>query len=209
VAHEAARIDGTAWAQCVNFSIGTKIPALTAINARCDEAAGTVTLSHPDRPDLTFDPDTGTQAFLDWVAPLMPEDRPPSTRIVRVEGRGMTDTDYPSVSLINLASNADLSAHMGTDLSPLRWRCNIHFDGMDPWAELDLVGRRLALGGAELLVRAPVIRCKATTANPATGERDADTLEALRTYRGHQNFGIYAEVVQGGGVALGDTVRVL
>lgn len=209
VAHEAARIDGTAWARCANFSIGAKIPALTAINAACDQASGLVTLSHPRLPDLTFDPDHEPQALLDWIRPLMPEDRARSSRIVRVDGRGMTDTDYPSVSLVNLASHADLSARMGRDLSPLRWRCNIHFDGLPPWSELDLVGRRLRIGNAELAVREPIVRCKATTANPATGTRDADTLAALRTHLGHQNFGIYAEVTQGGDVALGDTVQVL
>lgn len=209
VAHEAARTDGTSWAQCANFSIGAKIPALTAINATCDEAAGTVTLSHPQRPDLTFDPDRDPQALLDWVRPLMPEDRAQSTRIIRVDGRGMTDTDYPSVSLLNLESNADLSTRMGTDLSPLRWRCNIHFDGMAPWSELDLIGRDVAVGGAVLRVREPIIRCKTTTANPATGLRDADTLAALRDNRGHQNFGIYAEVIQSGDVAPGDRVTPL
>lgn len=209
VEHEAARTDGTGWVRCANFSIGAKIPALTAIDARCDEAAGTVTLSHPELEDLTFDPDQEAQALLDWVQPLMPANRARSTRIVRVEGRGMTDTDYPSVSLLNLASHADLGARMGVDLSPLRWRCNIHLDGLAPWSELDLIGRRLSIGTAELTLREPIIRCKATTANPANGVRDADTLSALRTFRGHQNFGVYAEVTRSGEVAIDDTVVLL
>ena len=43
-----------------------------AITARLDEAAGTVTLTHPDRPPLTFDPDTDSAAFLAWVAKRPP-----------------------------------------------------------------------------------------------------------------------------------------
>ncbi|KNX40604.1 MOSC domain protein [Roseovarius tolerans] len=209
VAHELARLTEGEWAPCTNFSIGAKAPALMAINARVDEAAGLVTLSHPDRPDLTFDPDRETQAFLDWVRPLMPANRAQSVRLFRLDGRGVTDTDYPSVSLLNLASNADLAARMGAEVSPLRWRCNIHLGGLEPWAEFDLVGRTLRIGDAELQVREPIRRCMATTANPATGARDLDTLGALNANWNHQDFGIYAEVTRTGAIAVGAPVEVL
>ncbi|WP_239995108.1 MOSC N-terminal beta barrel domain-containing protein, partial [Rhodosalinus sediminis] len=58
VAHEAARTDGSAWAPCAEFTRGAKAPALMAIEAALDEATETVTLRHPDRPALTFRPDT-------------------------------------------------------------------------------------------------------------------------------------------------------
>jgi len=209
VAHELAQLSEGKWAPCTNFSRGAKAPALMAIDARVDEAAGRVTLSHPDRPDLTFDPDLDTQVFLDWVAPLLPANRARSVRLFRLDGRGLTDTDYPSISLLNLASNADLAARMGADLSPLRWRCNIHLDGLEPWAETGLVGRALRIGDAELRVREPIRRCMATTANPGTGARDLDTLGALDTHRGAQDFGIYAEVTRSGALAAGDAIEVL
>lgn len=209
VAHESAQTDGKAWAPCVNYSRGSKAPALMAIDASCDEAAGTVTLRHPDRPDLTFDPDSEAQAFLDWVRPLMPQSRAQSTAIHRVPERGMTDTDYPSVSLINLASHADLETRLGVEVSPLRWRCNIHFDGFAPWEELGWGSRTLRIGNAELIVREPIERCLATAANPATGARDLDTLGALNSDFGHQDFGIYAVVAQAGRIKLGDEISLL
>ncbi len=209
VAHELARADGSGWAPCAEFSRGAKVPALMAIAARTNEETGIVTLSHPDRPKLRFDPDTETQTFLDWVRPLMPENRAQSARIVRVEGRGMTDTDYPSISLVNLASNDALAEQMDQDLSPLRWRGNIHLTGLPAWAEFDWVGRTLRIGNAELAVREPIERCMATAANPATGQRDADTLGALNSFCGHQDFGIYAEVTKTGEIAVGDPVEPL
>ena len=209
VAHELAQADNTDWAPCANFSRGSKVPALMAINAISDEAAGTVTLNHPDLPDLTFNPDHNPQAFLDWVRPIMPADRAQSARIIRVERRGMTDTDFPSISLINLASNADLTATMGEDVSPLRWRCNIHFDGFAPWEEFNWIGKSLRIGKVEFAVREPIVRCLATTANPATGLRDLDTLKALNDKMDHQNFGIYAEVTRGGALRVGDVIEVL
>ena len=45
-------------------------------------------------------------------------------------------------------------------------------------------------------------------ANPETGKRDVDTLDLLNEL-GHQEFGVYAEVIDGGEIALGDTVSVL
>lgn len=212
VAHEAARIDraNPAWVNWVNFSRGAKAPELMAIDATLDEGAARLTLRHPDRPALTFRPDDpeGERAFLDWVRPLCPPGRAQPAYIHSVAGRGMTDTDYPSVSLINLASNADLSARMGLDLSPLRWRANLWLDGLAPWAERGWVGRRLTLGEAELEVTEPIVRCAATTANPATGRIDADTLGALRALHGEQVFGVYARVTRGGRVRRGDRAAV-
>ncbi|WP_243611509.1 MOSC domain-containing protein [Shimia aestuarii] len=211
VAHEDAKIvDMAAWAPCQNFSRGAKAPRLMAINASVDETSGTVTLSHPHRPDLRFDPDTDQAAFLDWVRPLMPENRSASAKLLRPTQNGMTDTDFPSVSLLNLASNDALSSAMGgAPLSMLRWRGNIHLEGLAPWEEQGWLGKRLRIGTVEFEVREEIVRCLATTANPETGERDADTLGALNATFGHQNFGVYAVVTQSGDIALGDRLEVL
>jgi len=210
VAHDGAKVEPGHWGPCVNFSRGAKTAALMAINATCDEATETVTLRHPDRPDLTFRPDSEQDRFLDWVRPLMDENRAQPTRIHRLDGRGMTDTDYPSVSLLNLASNADLARKMGQDdISALRWRANLHLEGLAPWQEFDWIGKTIRIGTAELAVKEPIKRCLATTANPKTGLRDLDTLAALNAHWDHQNFGIYAEVTTTGQITLGDTVQVL
>lgn len=205
VAHEAARlVDG--WNPCMNFSRGAKAPALMAITARLD--GDTITLSHPDRPDLTFRPEDEEDLprFLDWVRPLMPAGRAASTGIVRGD-RGMTDSDFPSVAILSLPSLADLSARMGTDLSIHRWRGNLWLDGVAPWAEFDMIGQEIAIGDAVLRIEERITRCKATTANPETGRIDADTLAALSTHYGHRDFGVYARVIRGGEIAKGDTVR--
>ncbi len=198
------------WMACANFLIGSSIASLMAIDARLQTDQGTLTLTHPDRPPLTLHPDdTADRAgFLDWLAPLLPPDRQ-ATALVRAEGRGMTDTDYPSVSLCNLASNQSLSAALQAELSPLRWRGNLWVDGWQPWAEFALIGRNLRIGPVVLSVRERIKRCKATTANPATGIRDIDTLAGLRQHTEAQDFGVYATVVQGGSIRLGDPVEVL
>ncbi len=206
VAHEASKADGSEWAPCANFSRGAKAPQLMAITARL--TGDTVALSHPQRPDLSFQPDTEQDAFLEWVKPLMPADRAASARIVRVPGRGMTDSDFPSVSLCNMASHRAVQQKLGKELSIRRWRGNIWFDGLPLWEESEWLGREVQIGQAVFHVRERITRCLATTANPDTGERDADTLGALNSWN-HQEFGVYAEVIRGGEIKTGDTVQVL
>ena len=59
------------------------------------------------------------------------------------------------------------------------------------------------------MVREPIRRCLATTANPETGQRDADTLQALQSGWGHQDFGVYCEVVKSGEIQIGDMPEML
>jgi uncharacterized protein YcbX len=204
VAHEAAQLE-TGWNPCVNFARGAKAPELMAITSVLDEATATVTLHHPARGDIRFRPDDPTDVprFLDWVRPLNPENRAQPAQIVTA-GRGITDSDFPSVAILSNASLADLSARMGQDLSPHRWRGNLWLDGAAPWAEFGWIGREIRIGQAVLRIEERITRCTATKVNPDSGKTDADTLSALEAAFGHQDFGVYATVVKGGDVALGD-----
>ncbi|MFP4406707.1 MOSC domain-containing protein [Rhodosalinus sp.] len=205
VAHEASRADGSGWARCAEFTRGAKAPSLMAIEARLDEATKTVTLRHPERPELTFRPDDEATAFLDWVRPLIPEGRAAPARIVRAPDRGMTDTDFPSISICNHASHRAVEQRHGRPLSRHRWRGNLWVEGLAPWEEFDLVGRDIRVGDAVLRVVERTGRCTATMANPETGRVDVDTLALLRSW-GHEDFAVYAEVAEGGEIAAGDAV---
>lgn len=211
VAHEASKFDAAspAWTSCAHFQRGARTPALMAISAVFDEEAGLLTLTHPALPPLTFRPETEGDRLIDWLAPISPTDRFRPRALVHAPGVAMTDSDFPSVSIKNLASNAALAAHMGRDLSRDRWRGNLWIDGFAPWAEFDWIGRRLQIGETVLEVRERIGRCKATTANPETGEIDADTLAGLRSLVGAQDFGVYAVVVRGGRIAAHDRIEVI
>lgn len=208
VVHERSAVDGKTWVPCHNFSRVAKAPALNAITARLDEATETVTLRHPDRPDLTFSPDGDGAALIDWTAPLMPADRARSARLIRARERGMTDTDFASVTLCNMSSHRAVEQKLGRALSIHRWRGNIWIDGLAPWEEFDWLDREVQIGSTIFKVRGRAMRCLATAANPDTGKRDADTLGTLQTW-GHQDFSVHAEVVRSGAVAVGDAVRQL
>jgi len=212
VTHDGSKWDQMApgWMTCANFILGSSVASLMAINARLEDATATVILTHPACDPLTFAPDDPADAatFLAWVTPLLAGERR-AMALVKAPGRAMTDTSYPSLSLCNLASNRQLSADLGADLSPLRWRGNLWVEGWEPWTEQGLVGRRVAIGQVTLQIEEPIKRCKATSANPVTGLRDVDTLQGLRDHTGTQNFGLYAKVLVGGTLCAGDVVEVL
>ncbi len=207
IAHEAAKVTSGScdWAPCVNFSRGSKSPELIAIRAEVDEAAGTVTLRHPRRETITVDPDLPGDAarLIAWADPISNAERSRPAFVTRAP-RGMTDTDFPSVSILNLASLRALSERFEVPLAMERFRGNIWLEGLAPWEEFAMLGRSFRIGGATFRLRERIARCKATTANPETGRSDADTLGALEAGWGHHDFGVYAEVTDGGRVALGD-----
>ena len=209
VAHELSKADGSEWISCGNFSRGAKCPSLMAIMAKLDEAAEILTLTHPDLPEITIKPDTDSDAFLNWVRPIMPADKTASARIIRAATQGMTDSAFASISLNNLASNRAIGEKIGMDLSPMRWRGNLWFDGLEPWEEFDWVGKRVRIGAVEIDIKERITRCMATTVNPETGKRDAATLDALQDNWDHKQFGVYGVVVTSGRIALGDGIEVL
>jgi hypothetical protein len=208
VAHEAAKLED-GWSPCANFSRGAKAPALMAITTRLEEATGRIHLSHPALPDLTIDPETDGQALVDWSRPLIPEGRAASAHLHRVPGVALTDTPFASVSLLNAASNRALGQKLGQPLDQRRWRGNLWVEGLAPWEEFDLVGKTLLIGEhVQAHVAEPITRCLATTVNPDSGARDADTLGALNDGWGHQDFGVYLEIRTGGPIRAGDSVRI-
>lgn len=211
VAHEGADFGPApeGWEPKLKFLRGWAEGALMAVRARFDEATRTITLSHPSRPELTAClPDDGARV-VDWLRPLWPARRPAPTRLVaRRDGGALTDIPDPWISILSLTSNRILGQRLGQELSIHRWRGNLWLEGLAPWEEFDLIGREIEIGAARVRVTQRITRCRATCANPETGRLDADTLGALEDGYGHQDFGVYAEVIAGGGIAAGDPVRV-
>lgn len=209
LAHAASVFDDAApaWVACRNFLRVTHAHRLAQVEAGWDGAR--LTLTHPDAAPLTADPETpdGAAAIADWAAALAEGGMPGPYRLVRGP-RAMTDSDFPSVAILSLDSLRALGRVMALDLDPRRFRGNLWVEGFEPWAENDWIGREITVGAARLRVVEATGRCVATEANPLTGRRDAPVMQALRAATGRTDFGVYAVVVQGGEVAVGDAVAV-
>ena len=144
----------------------------------------------------------------DWIRPLVPHGRAQPVGIYRAGGRGLTDTEFPSVSINSRNSLSELSEIAGQDISLHRWRGNIWVEGFAPREEFAWVGKSIRIGKAELDVVDTIQRCEATAADPETGQRNLSTLDLLERNWGHRDFGIYARVARAGDVSVGDTVTI-
>ena len=136
---------------------------------------------------------------------FMPKElRGPPKLLTAPEGFRFTDSRRGFVSLINLASVRALETVVGSAVDPLRFRGNVHIEGLEPWAEFDLVGQVLTTAsGARLKVTKRIERCAATNVDPDTGIRDLEIPKGLMQAYGHFDCGIYAEVLNGGTLEVG------
>jgi uncharacterized protein YcbX len=120
------------------------------------------------------------------------------------------------VSIVSAESVADLARRGGLEaLDSRRFRMLFEIDGVDPYAEDGWIGREVRIGGAVVYPAGNVGRCVVTTCDPATAERDFDTLGFLATYRKDiattepLPLGVVGDVVTPGRVRVGDPVTPL
>ncbi|TRD22191.1 MOSC domain-containing protein [Palleronia caenipelagi] len=200
-------VEAEGWRPCNEFLRTASGPLLAAVELSSN--GDTLTLIHPERPAGRFAlPEDGAQ-LIDWVRPLWPESRPAPVAVVPgPASTGMSDNGQATLSILNQSSLNALSACAGVPVDQRRFRGNIVIDGAEPWAEFNWIGKRLTLGSITVEVTEVITRCRATEASPETGTRDVNTLAILRDQFGHQDFGVYARVVSGGSLAVGDAVAL-
>jgi uncharacterized protein YcbX len=182
--------------------------ALATLRTRYDDPSGELVISRDGEEVLRADTQTaaGQSALTAFFETFMPEALRGQPRLLRAPaGYRFTDSRSGFVSLINLASVADLEKRIGSAVDPLRFRGNIMIEGLAPWSELDLVGRELTTAsGVKLQVIKRIERCAATNVDPQTGARDLQLPKALMTAFGHVDCGIYCQIMAGGRVAEGE-----
>jgi uncharacterized protein YcbX len=199
------------WLPKRNFACLMANARVAGIHSAYDPRADTLLLraegAAPLLADLS-DP-AGRDAAAAWMTAFMGEEARGALRLAEVPGHAFTDIPAKAVSLIGLASVAELGQRAGMALDPLRFRANILFSGAAPFAEFDWVGREVLLGKARLKVFKRIQRCAATEVNPDTAERDAKPPKWLLQHYGHADLGIYAEVLEPGRVSVGDGLEML
>jgi uncharacterized protein YcbX len=183
---------------------------LADLDTRFDEATTTLTIRSDGRVVAAGRLDTPEgraviEAFFD--AYEADELRGPA-RVLHAPDFSFSDVAAKVVSLINLESVRDLGARIGHEVHPLRFRGNILVEGLRAWSELDLVGKRITVGGVVFHGHKRIVRCAATNVNPDTAARDMDIPRAIDAAFGHSDCGVYLRVVEGGELQVGDAASV-
>jgi uncharacterized protein YcbX len=123
------------------------------------------------------------------------------------ESEGANFDDSP-VLLVNLATVAAFSVEAGMEVDHRRFRANLYVSGLSPEEEIGWIGRRVAVGGAELDVVSRCERCVVITKDPATRATTPELLRVLTHTQG-TCMGVYCQVARVGRVAAGDHVYLV
>ena len=200
-----------AWLQKRHFGCLMANARLAALHTAFDARSGMLSIRPPQGAPLMEDTGTeaGRTAIAAFLTAFLAEEARGAPRFLEAPGHNFTDVARKAVSIIGLSSLHALEAAAGLALDPLRFRANVYVSGGAPWAEFDLLGQEIQLGGARLRVFKRIVRCPATEVNPETAERDAKPPQWLRQHFGHMDLGVYAEVIEGGRVAVGDALEPL
>lgn len=130
-------------------------------------------------------------------------------KVLAGEGHSFSDVARKVVSIINLASVAALAEVIGRPVDPLRFRANLYVSGWPAWHEFTLLDRELAIGAARCKPVKRIVRCAATNVDPTSAARDMEIPKVLMQTYGHADCGIYVDVVTGGAIRDGDSVRAI
>jgi uncharacterized protein YcbX len=131
--------------------------------------------------------------------------RGPVKLLAAPRGFRFMDSRSGYISILNRATIDAIAATFGREtLDARRFRGNVLVEGMEAFAENDLVGQKLTLGEAELEVIKRIERCAATDVDPSVGIRDLGMVGGLERAFGHHDCGIYARITRGGTIRLGD-----
>lgn len=185
---------------------------LAQLETAFDDATDTLTVKRGGRQVAkgVLNQAIGRTLIEDFFRAFMGDEARGRPKLVEAaEGHVLSDHANPVISIINLASVKDMERVVGKPIDPRRFRGNFLIEGMAPWHEFDLCGKRLQIGGAILEVTERIDRCGATNVNPETAERDLNIPRDLKRGFGHIDCGVFARVVEGGTVHAGGDLTEL
>lgn len=199
-----------AWLSKVHFLMLQRDEWLAALQARFDDETSVLTLRENGAVVAEGNLETaeGRAAIERYFADRHAQRIKGSPKVLTCPGHSFSDVAQKVVSIINLASVAAIETMVGFPVHPLRFRANVYVRGWPAWHEAGLPGETLAIGGVRLKVVKRITRCAAVNVDPELAVRDMEIPNTLMRRLGHNECGIYAEVIEGGEIAVGDAVAV-
>ncbi|MGB0410196.1 MAG: MOSC domain-containing protein [Pikeienuella sp.] len=204
-ANSAFEAANPTWQRSRNFVIQTLNPKLVQLTVAL--VGDMVTLTHPDLGAITVSPERDSDALTAWLTPII-DPAIVGPYFVAKGPQPFSDFENTHISIGSTSSLHALEQMADTQLARIRFRMNLWLDDVEPWAEQSWIGKEISIGAARLRIIDPAKRCAATNANPSTGMRDTDLPRLLHSHFGHMNFGVYAQVIEGGEIATNDKVTL-
>ena len=202
--------EAPAWLPKSHFLMLMRNERLAGLETRFEDRSNLLTIRKGGDVAAQGDLETpeGRLAIEQFFVANFASDLKGAPKILSSAGHSFSDVARKVVSIINLASARAVENMVGAPVHPLRFRANLYVEGWPAWHEFDLMDRTLAIGAARLKVVKRIVRCAAVNVDPDSAERDLEIPQALQRRLGHGDCGIYAEVIAGGTIAVGDAITV-
>jgi uncharacterized protein YcbX len=196
------------WLSKPHFLMLQRDEWLAPLRTHFDDASHTLTIRQDGAIAAAGDLETkeGRTAIEQFFAGRHAGEIKGPPKILTSPGHSFSDVARKVVSIINLASLRAIEGMVDHPVHPLRFRANLYVEGWPAWHEFELLDRTLMIGGVRLKVVKRIVRCAAVNVDPDTGVRDLSIPHTLLRRLGHADCGIYAEVIDGGSIAAGDTI---
>ena len=199
-----------AWLSKTHFLMLQRDEWLAALQAHFDDATSVLTLKENGATvaDGNLETEAGRAAIARFFASRHADRIKGPPKVLVSPGHSFSDVARKVVSIINLGSLAAIEDMVGAPVHPLRFRGNILVRGWPAWHEASLLGETIAIGGVRLKVVKRITRCAAVNVDPELAVRDMEIPNTLMRRFGHNECGIYAEVIEGGEISVGDQIAV-
>ena len=211
LAHASSGIDRLAptWMPKNHFINLSRDEKAAQLGLVFDADATILTIERGGRQVAKGDPTTGIgRMTLDqFFAGFLPPGARGNPKLVDAGETAFADCPEPFLSLVNLASVADIERVARQPVNARRFRANLYLAGAERWEERDWIGREVQIGSVRLRFEEPIERCGATNVDPETAARDMNIPLVLERGFGHVECGVYARVIAAGRLSADDTLH--
>jgi uncharacterized protein YcbX len=197
-----------AWLPKSQFLMLMRNERLAGLRTHFEDRANLLTIREGGRMAARGDLETaeGRAAIEQFFTANFAGDLKGPPKVLSASGHSFSDVARKVVSIINLSSVAAIEAVVGQPVHPLRFRANLYVSGWSAWHEFDLLDRTLAIGEVRLKIVKRIVRCAAVNVDPESAARDLDIPPTLMRRFGNADCGVYAEVIAGGAIGVGDAI---
>ena len=206
----SAQATPDSWLKKAHFLQQMNYETLAALDLSYDSVTDRAVVRHKN--EILFsdrlDTEDAGQRFCDCIARFAGKE-PGESRLFRLSDGGLSDTKTPFISLGNHASLREADSRMGISSDSRRYRLNILFEGLEAFAEYDLIGKEAQIGDARIRFTEPVGRCAAIEVDPKTATRRKGLVADLTAATGAPDMGVFAMVVTSGHIAVGDQMSLI
>ena len=198
------------WLAKIHFLMLMRNERLAELETRFDDGTHVLTIARGGKELARGDLETaeGRRKIEQFFTADFARELKGPPKVLCGDSHSFSDVARKVVSIINLASVTAVEGLVDWAVHPLRFRANLYVAGWPAWHEFELLDKTLAVGEVRLKVVKRIQRCAAVNVDPETAMRDLEIPNTLERRLGHADCGIYAEVIAGGTLRLGDTIAV-